>query len=54
MRIMTRHRIRHLPVLEGGELAGMISIGDLVNAIISDQAYQIEQLRFYICGTYPS
>jgi CBS domain-containing protein len=53
MRIMTQYRIRHLPVLENGKLLGIVSIGDLVKAIISDQAHTIDQLHTYITGTYP-
>ena len=45
MRIMTHHHIRHLPVLEGLELVGIVSIGDLVNSIIADQAGTIEELH---------
>ena len=44
MRIMTHHRIRHLPVLEGLELVGIVSIGDLVNSIIADQAGTLDEL----------
>lgn len=54
MRIMTEHRIRHLPVLEGSKLAGVVSIGDLVKVIISEQAHTIGQLHTYISNTYPS
>lgn len=48
MNTMTEMRIRHLPVVDNGEISGMISIGDLVKAIISDQQEEIEQLEHYI------
>jgi len=48
MKLTTEHRVRHLPVLERGELAGVISIGDLVNAIITEQAETIGHLHAYI------
>ncbi len=54
MRIVTANRVRHLPVVDGDELAGVVSIGDLVNAIISAQAEQIEALSLYIAGGYPA
>lgn len=50
MNVITRHRIRHLPVMENDKLAGVISIGDLVNAIISAQAETIGHLKDYIQG----
>jgi CBS domain-containing protein len=53
MHLMTDHRVRHLPVISGGELAGMVSIGDLVNWIISAQAETIGHLHSYIAGSYP-
>ena len=48
MTVMTEKRIRHLPVVENDEVLGMISIGDLVQAIIADQQAEIEQLAQYI------
>jgi CBS domain-containing protein len=50
MRLMTENRVRHLPVLEGNKLIGIISIGDLVNWIISVQNFAIEQMEQYIAG----
>ena len=50
MRLMTENRVRHLPVVADGQVAGVISIGDLVNWIISTQNAAIEQMEQYIAG----
>ncbi len=50
MAVMTDKHIRHLPVLDGEELIGMISIGDLVKSIIAEQKFTIEQLEHFIRG----
>ena len=48
MQLVTDRRVRHLPVVEAGRVVGMISIGDLVKAVIAEQQQQIEQLESYI------
>ena len=53
LRIMTERRIRHLPVRDKDHVAGIVSIGDLVKAIVAMQAYTIDELRNYIMGKYP-
>jgi CBS domain-containing protein len=50
MVLMTENRLRHLPVINGGKLIGLISIGDLVKDVISEQQFIIEQLQHYITG----
>jgi CBS domain-containing protein len=48
MQLVTDRRVRHLPVVEAGRVVGMVSIGDLVKAVIAEQQQQIEQLESYI------
>lgn len=50
MALMTQNRLRHLPVMDHDQLIGLISIGDLVKATISEQQFIIEQLEHYIIG----
>ena len=54
MKLMTDHRVRHLPVVEGEKVVGLVSIGDLVNWIISTQNATIDQMTQYITGGYPT
>ena len=50
MALMTENRLRHLLVMDGGKLLGLVSIGDLVKDIISEQKFIIQQLEHYIAG----
>lgn len=52
MALMTNKHIRHLPVLDNGKLIGVVSIGDLVKAMLDDQKFQIDQLEQYITGRH--
>lgn len=53
MAMMTEHRIKHIPVIEEGHLAGLISIGDAVKAMLDQSAQETKRLQDYITGTYP-
>jgi CBS domain-containing protein len=50
MQVVTNQRIRHLPVIRGGEVVGVVSIGDLVKAVIEDQQVELDQLQRYIAS----
>jgi len=50
MQLVTDHRIRHLPVIDGGQVIGVVSIGDLVKAVIEDQRRELDHLQRYIAS----
>ena len=54
MRLMTTRKVRHLPVVENGTIAGVLSMGDIVNWVIESQDETIHRLQEYIAGTYPA
>lgn len=54
MALMTDGRLRHLPVVDEGRVVGLVSIGDLVKTVISQQQFIIEQMELYISGTSPA
>ena len=54
MRLMTSRKIRHLPVMRGDQVAGLLSIGDLVNWLLEAQSQKIQHLEGYIEGSYPA
>jgi signal-transduction protein with cAMP-binding, CBS, and nucleotidyltransferase domain len=53
MNMMTNLRIRHIPVIENGHLAGIVSIGDLVKHLCAERGYEVKNLTDYITGQYP-
>lgn len=53
MALMTERRVRHLPVVEGQRVVGIVSIGDLVRWMSRNQDFEIRALRDYVCGIYP-
>ena len=54
LEIMTKNHVRHLPVMDGDRLTGLVSIGDLVNWIILEQSSAIENLERFVTGAYPA
>lgn len=54
MKLMTQYRIRHIPVVEGGNVTGVVSLGDLVKWVIGAQEQEIQHLHAYIAGGYPA
>jgi len=54
MELMTKHRIRHVPVVDEGALIGLVSMGDIVNWMLQTQKHLIHQLHGYIAGDYPA
>ena len=50
MQVVTDKRIRHLPVMQGGDVVGVLSIGDLVRAVIEEQKQELDQLQRYLAG----
>lgn len=54
MHVVTRQAVRHLPVLQGGSVCGIVSIGDLIRALLAQQAETIENLNAVVGGGYPS
>lgn len=54
LQIVTQNRVRHLPILDGPKVVGVVSIGDLVNWVLSTQSVRIDQLESYLSGQYPA